>query len=235
MSAAEKMQLEHSQQAEGHHVTVEEVPDEDLKPHASTGPAADTPALSETATGKQRDAAPATAPAKPAKFDIQSEELFPSLGDASATKAPTSWGAKNALADNTNGKRPTNGTSRTATPASGVAAPHAKSAPSGVPSVHLPGVYSEILTLQPQELKPRDQLRRPLEQILQDINRSSRATVRQNPVARGQRFEAKGPQDAAQQALRELVKQIGSTVLLPAPFAPPRLFHSQDKQLINAS
>ncbi|CAN8098514.1 unnamed protein product [Discula destructiva] len=214
LSAAEQMQLEHAQQAEGHHVTVEDVPDEDLKPHVAAEPV-DTPSLSEKATGQ-----PAPSPAKPVKLDIQSEELFPSLGDAQAIKAPTMWGgAKNVLGDKTNGKHPANGTSRTATPSSGVATPPAKSTPSGAPNVHIPGVYAETLNLQPQELKPRDQLRRPLDQILQDINRSSRATIKAIPSARGQRFEAKGPQEAAQQALKELVKQIGSTqtILVPIP------------------
>lgn len=217
LSAAEKMQLEH-EQAEAHHVTVEEVPDEDLKPHqpSSDAPDNNSPASASdkaAAAAKQKD----TAPAKPAaKLDIQSEELFPSLSDASASKVPSLWGAKSVPNDKTNGNgnHLANGTgsSRTATPPP-------KTTRGGAPNVHIPGVYSETLTLQPQELKARDQLKRPLPQILQDLNRTSRATVRSLPAARGQKFEAKGPQEAAQQALKELVKQIGSTVRCYNPYS----------------
>lgn len=242
MSAAEKLQLEHAQAAEGHHVTVEEVPDEDLKPHlhnASAGPS-DTPALSDKATGKQKEPSAAPSPAKASKLDIQSQELFPELGapKPQATRHVPKWGAANVLGDKTNGTSTNgngpiaavaNGGPRAATPSSGTATPKAKSAASGVPLVHLPGRYTETLNLEPQELKPREQLRRPLAQILQDINRTSRAQVKSVPAARGQRFEVVGPQEAAQQALKELVKQIGSTVRFPQRLLLlPPLFSSLD-------
>lgn len=218
MSAAEKLQLEHAQAAEGHHVTVEEVPDEDLKlHHASAGPT-DSSTMSDKAAGKQREASAAPSPAKASKLDIQSQELFPELGGpkSQATKNVPKWGAANVniLSDKTttNGNGPAaTAANGAATPSSGTATPK-KSTPSGVPLVRLPGRYTETLNLEPQELKPREQLRRPLAQILQDINRTSRAQVKSVPAARGQRFEVVGPQESAQQALKELVKQIGSTV-----------------------
>lgn len=217
MSAAEKLQLEHAQAAEGHHVTVEEVPDEDLGSHHPSAGPTDSSALSEKAAGKQRETTAAPSPAKASKLDIQSQELFPELGapKAQATKNVPKWGAANILSTNGNGAAAAAATANgAATPSSGTATPNAKSTSSGVPLVRLPGRYTEILNLEPQELKPREQLRRPLAQILQDINRTSRAQVKSVPAARGQRFEVVGPQEAAQQALKELVKQIGSTVSL---------------------
>lgn len=223
MSAAEKLQQEHAQAAEGHHVTVEEVPDEDLGLHRPSAGPTESSALSEKAAGKRRETTTAPSPAKASKLDIQSQELFPELGalKAQATKNVPKWGAANVVGD----KNSINGNGAVAngaaTPSSGTATPNAKSTSSGVPLVRLPGRYTETLNLEPQELKPREQLRRPLAQILQDINRTSRAQVKSVPAARGQRFEVVGPQEAAQQALKELVKQIGSTVsLLPSLHAP---------------
>lgn len=229
LSAAEKLQLEHAQAAEGHHVTVEEVPDEDLGSHHPSAGPTESSALSEKAAGKQREITTAPSPAKASKLDIQSQELFPELGapKAQATKNVPKWGAANILSTNGNGAAAATANGA-ATPSSGTATPNAKSTSSGVPLVRLPGRYTEILNLEPQELKPREQLRRPLAQILQDINRTSRAQVKSVPAARGQRFEVVGPQEAAQQALKELVKQIGSTVShLPSYHVPRSFFWHQ--------
>lgn len=210
MTVAQKLQQEH----EGHHVTVEDVVDEDLKPHTNSAGPVDTPVLSEKAAGKQKDTAPA-ATKLDTKLDTQSRELFPELGGpkSQATKIVPKW---NVLGDKTNGNSsaPTNGTPRAATPSSGIATPTGKPA---VPSVSLPGRHVETIVLEPQHMKSREQLKRPLNQIIQDINRTSRAQVKAVPgAAGGQRFDAMGPQEAAQQVLKELVKQIGSTVC-PTP------------------
>lgn len=208
ISAAQKLQQEHA--AEGHHVTVEDVVDEDLNPQNGSATPSAPPALSEKAAGKQKENAPA--PTKPAAtLDTQSRELFPDLGGPKpqATKVVPKWNVLSG--DKPNGQSPVNGTPRTATPTSGLATPTAKSA---VPAVHLPGRHVEHIVLEPQHMKPRDQLRRPLKDIIQDINRTSRATIKTVSGAHsGQRFEASGiTQEAAQQALKELVKQVGSQV-----------------------
>lgn len=214
MSAAQKLQQEHA--AEGHHVTVEDVVDEDLNLQNGSASSTDLPALSEKAAGKQKENA--SAPTKSATtLDTQSRELFPDLGGPKpqATKAIPKWNVLSG--DNkTNGQSPVNGTPRTATPTSGLATPTAKSA---APAVHLPGRHVEQIVLEPQHMKSRDQLRRPLKDIIQDVNRTSRATIKAVSGAHsGQRFEASGvTQEAAQQALKELVKQIGSVVSGP-PF-----------------
>lgn len=189
---AEQMRLEH-EQAEGHHVTVEDVPDEDLKPHTST----DSP-------GKENAPTPSSAK-KPVKLDIQSEELFPSLGD-SKKQGPATWGSNKTPASETNGSQ--------------------ASAPSrsSVPIVQLPGraAHVEAIILQTQELKPQSELKRPLAQILKDISTRRGVKIVHKPTPRGQRFEAEGPQLKAQDALKELVKEIGSTVC-PALLSYTRL------------
>lgn len=219
LSIAQKFQQEHAQAAEGHHVTVEDVPDEELKLPSGSDDAAGPPAQSDRAAGKQKETASAPAPAQ--KLDTQSRELFPELGGPKSqpTKVVPKW---NVLGDKTNGNTPAtaNGTSRAAAPSSGVPAPAGKPA---VPSVALPGRHVEHIVLEPQHMKNREQLKRPLAQIIQDINRTSRAQVKavHGGGAGGQKFEAAGPQEAAQQALKELVKQIGSTVCpLPSPPLP---------------
>ncbi|KAF3761404.1 hypothetical protein M406DRAFT_353069 [Cryphonectria parasitica EP155] len=234
LSAAQKLQQEHAQAAEDHHVTVEDVIDEDLKPHTGS---AEAPVLSEKAAGKQKEAAPAAATAPKAKapaLDTQSRELFPELGGPKAQAPKTvPMGTWNVLADRTNGNgtAPVNGSQRAATPNSGTATPTGKSK---APSVTLPGRHIESIVLEPQHMKTRDQLRRPLAQIIQDINRSSRAQVKAVAGgAGGQKFEAAGPQEAAQQALKELVKQIGSTQTIQVPIPQSARAHIIGRQGAN--
>lgn len=209
LSAAQKLAQEHA--AEGHHVTVEDVPDDDLKPHDAPADAAEPPALSAKAAGKQKETAPAAS-----ALDTQSRELFPDLGGPKpqpAAKTAPKW---NVLSDKTNGHSPAaNGTPRAATPSSGAATPTAKSA---VPLVSIPGRKNiETIRLRPEHMKGRDQLRRPLPDIIKDLNRTSRANISiGNTNSSGTAFEATGPQDAAQRALKELVKQIGTPVRLVA-------------------
>lgn len=211
LSAAQKLAQEHAEHAaEGHHVTVEDVVDEDLNLHVADSEPSSAPVLSEKASGKQKEASPATATSA---LDTQSRELFPDLGgpkSQATTKTVPKW---NVLADKSNGQAQ-NGTSRAATPSSGAATPTGNPA---VPSVSLPGRKNvETIALRPQHMKPRDQLRRPLPDIIKDINRTSRANISIASTSNGITFEATGPQDAAQRALKDLVNQIGTPVSLHA-------------------
>lgn len=170
-----------------HPVTVEDVPDEDL-------PSKPKP------TGTK----PASKP-----IDTQSHEVFPELGASkgkTANVAPV-WGAKN----NAGGK--TNGTSSAApVPVSSPSAPTQKA----TPSMFIPGRNVESVTLEPQYIIPRGQLKRPIPDIIKDINRKSRANITMNTSSNGRlKFDATGPQDVAQQALKDLVQQIGTKVRKP--------------------
>lgn len=220
LSAAQKLAQEHAEHsAEGHHVTVEDVVDEDLSPHHNgTAEASNTPAPAEKAAGKQKETSPATAATTTTTaLDTQSRELFPDLGgprSQATTKVVPKW---NVLSEATNGQGP-NGTSRAATPSSGTATPTGHPA---VPSVSLPGRKNvETIALRPQHMKPREQLRRPLPDIIKDINRTSRANISIASTSNGITFEATGPQDAAQRALKELVNQIGTPVSLRSSCHP---------------
>ena len=148
----------------------------------------------------------------PPKLDTKSHELFPELGQ---TKAKTSnvvpvWRAKN----NANGKTNGSGSGGTSTPVSSTSEPSQKA----TPSMSIPGKNVESVVLDSSYIVPRTQLKRPIADIIKDINRKSRAVISMSPCAGGRlRFDATGPQEVAQQALKDLVQQIGTKVRKPAP------------------
>jgi hypothetical protein len=204
LSAAQQLLQKHAEVP--HHVTVEDAPDEDLPPKPTNEASGSWAApASAKAAGKQKQTA-----SNP--IDTQSHELFPELGapkGKSANVAPI-WGAKN----NTNGKsngNASNGVSGSSTPASGAATPSQGS----VPSMFIPGRNVETVTIEPQHIMPRNQLKRPIPDIIKDLNRKSRANVTMSTSSNGRyKFDATGPQDVAQQALKDLVQQIGLRVSL---------------------
>lgn len=190
-----------AQRLQQHHVTVEDVPDDELptQPTEEASASGSSPAVK--AAGKPKQAA----------LDTQSHELFPELG-APKGKSPSVapiWGAKS----NANGG--SNGVSRSSTPASGTSTP---SAQAPTPSMAIPGRRVETYTLAPHHVRPRSELRRPIPDILKDINRKSRANITMTQSPNGHlKFIATGPQEAAQQALKDLVGQIGLKVSIKVP------------------
>lgn len=177
------------QHAENHQVTVEDAPDEDLP---------------------SRPAAPST-----------SLDDFPALGagpNGSKGKSKEPAGPAIWMAKLNTGANTPNGTSRASTPASntGVATPPPVAGPN---TMSLPGRHSEVVVLDPQYIMPRNQLKRPIPDLVKDINRKSRANLNISYQGNRLRVEASGPQDHAQQAIRELVNQIGTkqTVKVPIP------------------
>ncbi|KAI1498795.1 RNA binding effector protein Scp160 [Biscogniauxia marginata] len=217
-SAAARLLQQHAQNPL--HATVEDVPDDDVKPAADDAAAPEDstwgPTMSAKAAGKQ--------PAKAsASLDTQSHEAFPELGvpktAAAKNNFPPIWaGAKAGLNGHANGNSwSANGTPQTSTPASGV------STPTGVPPpMSIPGRNVESVLLESRYILPRTQLKRPIPDIVKDINRKSRAVISMVPAPSGHlKFEATGPQDKAQQALRDLVQQIGvkTTVKVPIPLS----------------
>lgn len=194
LSAAERMAREH---AVTHQAYVE--PEETPAAEPSTSSASQAPTIADKVAGKQANSKP---------IDTQSHELFPELGSskgkAAASAVPT-WGAR------TGGS---NGASNGAS--SGVPAPALASV--AKPAVSLPGRNVETITIDPQHVLPRQKLRRPIPDIIKDINKKSRAKITMSSAANGRyKFEATGPQDVAQQALKDLVSQIGTKVSLPLP------------------
>ncbi|TLD33241.1 hypothetical protein PspLS_00604 [Pyricularia sp. CBS 133598] len=147
-------------------------------------------------------------------LDTKSHELFPELGGpkkANSGVAPI-WNAKGSTdGNNVHGGSYANGGS--------------EASKGGPPSLSIPGRNVAHVLLEPQQVMPRSQLKRPIPDILKDLNRKSRANVSMVTAPNGRlRFEATGPSDVANQALRDLVQQIGAkqtvTVSVPQSVRP---------------
>lgn len=219
-SAAQRLLQEHS----SHHVTLETVPDEeDLKheaflraeaaskasdPAPPDAPAASWAAMpSAKAAGKQKaEPVPAT------NIDTHSHELFPELGapkKATTNVAPV-WSAKSGGQSNGANGSPQPASSGSSTPTTRVAGP---------PSLNIPGRNVSSVSLEDHQVLPRGSLKRPIPDIIKDINRKSRANITMLPPTGSRRqFNATGPPEIAQQALRDLVQQIGAKVRLSGLF-----------------
>jgi hypothetical protein len=220
LSAAQKLMQKHD---ETHKATIEEVPDEDDQPHgerpksasilesANDEPAPSwVPTVSAKAAGKQKTQELPTKENKP-HLDTQSHDLFPELGGApklQAAPVASIWGAKkSAGANGTNSAA--NGTPRSSTPGSGTATPVSQSR-GGPTAMAIPGRHVERIPLAPSQILPRAQLKKPIPDVLKDINKKSKATVTSSSGPQGVLyFTATGPQEATRQALRDVVREIG--------------------------
>ena len=192
-------------------------------------------AMSEKAIGKQKareeseNPIATTKSEKVASLDTKSEELFPALGVGPKSRTPaqvsTAWGSKkpasvaNGVPNGINGYGTASSTtsSRSATPASGVLTPGSTnaSAPrsSGPQHMSMPGRHSERVQFAPSQLLPRKEMKKPLQDVLREINKKSKATVEMKPGPDGMiQFEGKGPLDAVRQALKDVAREVGSKV-----------------------
>jgi hypothetical protein len=71
----------------------------------------------------------------------------------------------------------------------------------------------EQLRLAPSQMLPRGQMKKPLQDILRDISRRSKATVNIRGGPGGSViFEGKGSVESVRQALKEVAQQVGSKV-----------------------
>jgi len=226
LSPAQQLMAKHAE--EPHKPTVEEVVDEEdiahPPPSSTVHPSGTEAPLSEKAAGKQKaQDTPENVPSKAkgnAPPNIQSEEAFPALGAPKAqgpTSAAAAWGKKPSSVV-TNGARPTS-SSGTSTPASGMHTPSSTNASqlgsqraAGPQTMSLPGRYKEQIQLAPSQLTPRNQLKKPVQDILRDINRGSKAKVEMRHAGVGNDliFEGTGPVEAVRQALKEVANQLGS-------------------------
>jgi hypothetical protein len=203
LTPAQKLMQEHAD----HHVTVEDVEDEDelAHPQSSAEPAADAPApLSEKAAGKQKAEDAPAAPKKPA-LNTSSEEAFPALGPVkprAQAVAPT-WGKKPAsvTSNGVNGSAPSHGSAVGRGPA--------------LPSMNIPGKHTERITLALSQVAKKDELKKPIGEIVRDINRRSKAKLEYKQGPGSLIFEGTGPVEAVRQALKEVANEIGSKVSHP--------------------
>jgi hypothetical protein len=223
LTPAQRLMQEHASSSHAHQPSVEDVVDEDDTPSTVTPSA--TAGLSEKAAGKQK-ATSGPGSSTPA-LNTQSEELFPSLGAPKARTAavPPAWGKKPASVS-TNGVNGANGTangpSGASTPASGVFTPPAAAGAGrgargpGPQTMNLPGRAVEQIEFAPSQLIPRNQLKKPISAILQDINKKSKAKVSMKEGMGGRIiFSGEGNIDAVRMALKEVANQVGSKVWIP--------------------
>ena len=230
LTPAQKLMEQHD-----HHVTVEDVVDEEDVIHpppsaASKTDGSDAPAatLSEKAAGKQRaEDPPAQAKKTSQNLNTSSEEAFPALGPAKP-RAPASfaatWGKKPASVGangiNGSGQDPSNTDSRASTPASGLATPASASAGRGpaLQKMSLPGRSTERISFYPSQLIPRKELKKPLNDIIRDINKRSKAKLEYKAGGADGKvvFEATGPVDDVRQSLKQIANELGSKACGPS-------------------
>ncbi|KAK2627151.1 hypothetical protein QTJ16_003117 [Diplocarpon rosae] len=211
LSAAQRLQQQHE-----HSVAVEEVPDEsDLKHPAAplvdshvledldeAGPASDWPAtLSAKAAGKRK----AEVPSKTPVLDPQSTTAFPGLGGApKPVQVPVLagiWGGNKSATNGAQNGISTNG----ATPP-----PASQPAPTQSPAVQ---IQAPRLILQRDQVLPRSQLKKPMPDILKDINKKLRTNLTMRTGENGVlefREASNAKENLKQQAVRDLGLQIGA-------------------------
>ncbi|KAL1646192.1 hypothetical protein SLS61_008003 [Didymella pomorum] len=210
LTPAQQLMEQHA--SNDHHVTVEDVPDEEDVAHPPpSAPKPDAP-LSEKAAGKQKAEEAAPAPKKPA-LNTQSEEAFPALGPVKPRgQAPVpTWGKKPAAVSSANGSNANSGASTPSGPA--IRGP-------AVASMNLPGKHTERISFSVSQLMPRAQLKKPVSEIIRDINRRSKARLEQkNGPHNTVIFEATGPVDAVRESLKDIANEVGSkqSVDVPVP------------------
>lgn len=165
-------------------------------------------------------------------LDTKSEEAFPALGGGPKSQAPnplaTAWGSKKPMSVghfqpnglHENSPSSADASPRASTPVTDTLTPdlvNASGTSQGrglpMPRIPIPGKHSERIQFSPSQLLPRDQLKRPVPDMLRAINKRSKATVQFKPGPNGTVFfEAVGPPDATRQALIDVAREVGSKV-----------------------
>lgn len=235
MTAAERLMKQHAAH-DAHPVTVEEVDDEDMLKHPAPSAAASLPIstdpsrvatpsgdgpMSAKAAGKQpaREEPAPTAGGSKSRLDI-SEDSFPALG-ASKTKAPAApspWSSKpaavgkasNGIANGTSAGKPafSNASSRPSTPMSGIATP-GSTAPSQGGNLSLPGRFTDKYTIPKARMTPRSQLKKPVSDIIRDVNKRSKAKVeiKEGPIDHVTLIGS-GPPSDVRSAFKDIAAQL---------------------------
>lgn len=234
MTPAQRLMALHAE-TQAHQPTVEDVVDEEdlTRPPPSSLPPSNqvaqhtgTPvAMSSKAAGKQRApetfAASNNASAANARvqLDMQSEEAFPSLG-APKTKnaAASAWSSKPKSVANSNG---VNGASSSDDGNPGIMTP--KSAgfgPRVVPSAReaaipmvIPGRHTQDMRIETTQLKSKADLKKPIPELLRDLNKRSKAKVEMKSGPGVVIFTGQGPSsELVVQALKDVAAEVSAKV-----------------------
>jgi len=223
LTPAQRLQQAH-EATESHQPSIEDVPDgEDIAhPPASAGvpkPIADPDisminggAMSAKIMGKQRaddgtvsDVSQQVKNRTPAvALDTSSDEAFPALGPARVAPVASTWGSRPAAAR-------TNGPSSNAAPANNTTRTPASLGQRPSHGVSIPGRYTEDMRMPSDQM--RTDLKRPIADVLKDINRKSKAKVDMKRSAGHVIFQGQGPNvETVHEVLREVAAQLGQKV-----------------------
>lgn len=223
LTPAQKLMEQHA-----HNPTVEEVPDEEDIVHPPPSAKQDShkeadgaPALSEKAAGKQKATETPDIKNSPAAplFNTASEELFPALGPAkrAAVAAVPLWGrnAASIAAAGANGvvNAASNAASQAANAVSNMDMP-SLSTVRGPAAMALPGKNTDTISFKPGEMADRKDLKKPLNDLINDINKRSKAKLSYKSGGAGgvYTFQATGPKDAVHDSLMEIGNEVGRKV-----------------------
>ena len=226
-SFAERLREKHGH---NHSASVEEVLDEEDIQHPppsmaeAPGPLIEEngEGLSEKALGKKK--AQDTPSPAPGGIDTKSEAAFPSLGGGPKPRAAgpvaSAWGSKkpasavNGASGNVSAPKPSGPSPSPVTPGNSNSRMQSQSA------VNLPGRQVERVHFSPEQLLGRNEMKKPVQEVLRDINKRSKAKVElKHGAAGGMTFEGTGPIDAVRQALKDVAREVGSkqSVKIPIP------------------
>ncbi|TAQ89748.1 hypothetical protein B7494_g1942 [Chlorociboria aeruginascens] len=223
---SQKLALAH----EAHQATIEDVPDEEDLKHGeqplsasileSTTDSAAAPGwvtpMSPTDAGKQE--APTSGKEK-THLDPDCTEHFPSLGGSPQARpviAPPTWTVKKPTTNGDANGSSTSGTSQASTPTSGTATPISPAPPSiprtGPHPMAIPGRFVEKYPLQSADILPRNQLKKPIPDILKDVNKKLKTVVTLSaPQDNRVWLSGSGPSESVvRRALAEVADQIGA-------------------------
>lgn len=224
LTPAQRLQQAH-EATDAHQPTIEDIPDEEDIAHPAPSASVPKPlvdpdisminggAMSAKAIGKQRanDGSVSNVSEQQVKnktpavaIDTTSDEAFPALGPARAAPVASTWGSRPA------GAR-TNGVLNNATPAYSPARAPASIGQRPSHGVSIPGRYTEDMRMPSDQM--RTDLKRPIADLLKDINRKSKATVDMKRSAGHIIFQGQGPNvESVHEILREVAAQLGQKV-----------------------
>lgn len=167
-------------------------------------------------------------------LDTRSNDAFPALGAGPkpqvGNQVATAWDSKKSAPvknDHSNGVNGSGAVSNASssrasspplstTPASTNAPGASQPYGSPIARLTLPGWRSEKIQFLPSELRSKDQLKKPLQDIARDISKKSKVEVKFRVAPDGTvSFEAYGPGDSIRKALNDVKTQVAIAVSLP--------------------
>lgn len=177
--------------------------------------------VSEKVQGKRKEEPPTEAEkpklSKKSVLNTDSEELFPTLGGGPAPRSSgpiaAAWSSKKPSSGINGGVNGAAVASKATSqqPASPVGMLSSQGGPPN--AIKIPGRYEDQLKFAPSELLRKDQLRKPMNELVRDINKRSKANLEITHGLDGLVvFKAQGPAEDVRQALRDISRAVSVKV-----------------------